>query len=97
MQNIASLAAEIKPLVVYCYVDRAQLWLRYPLTAAQIAWLKSLCKGKLHIRNKHVVLPGRRLVGRQREAEGLTEPAPGQSDVEITGCDPLAVSAGRVA
>ena len=43
MQSLLTSVAAIKPLKIMAYVDRIHVWLRIPLTAAELAWLDRHC------------------------------------------------------
>jgi hypothetical protein len=47
------LAERIKPCGTYAFVDKAQVWLKQPLSGAKLDWLKKLCgPGGLHKKNE---------------------------------------------
>ena len=43
VQNLLTSVAAIKPFKIRAYVDRIHVWLRIPLTAAELAWLDRHC------------------------------------------------------
>jgi hypothetical protein len=43
--------SRIKPVAIYPYIDRITVWVKQPLTNAQIVWLRQHC-GKVHVRNR---------------------------------------------
>ncbi len=52
LQNAWIMAQAIRPSAVYSYIDKAQIWLRHPLSEEQLLWLQNNCRGKLHVRTR---------------------------------------------
>ena len=48
--NVTATAANIKPSDIYAYVDKAQVWLKQPLSKTDLKWLRQQCgQGGLHV------------------------------------------------
>lgn len=53
MINLHSLGRQIKPAGIYAFFDKIQVWLKQPLSPAQINWVRCQCgTGGLHVRNR---------------------------------------------